>query len=140
MEKRLTWPSHIWTKRTQLDLKLRSMYWLLCNTSMLSLENKLLIYKVMLKPIWTYGIQIWGTAAISNISIIQRFQSKTLRIISNAPYFIHNNCINKDLDISAVPDEMKLFSTKYMTRLQNHSNALAANLACYYEDRRLQRC
>jgi hypothetical protein len=31
------------------------------------------IYKTILKPIWTYGIQLWGTASISNIDILVRF-------------------------------------------------------------------
>ena len=140
MEKRLTWHSHIWTKRKQLGLKLRSMYWLLCNTSKLSLENKLLIYKVMLKPVWTYGIQLWGTAAISNIIILQRFQSKILRIITNAPYYISNSRIHQDLGIPTVLDEIKAYSSKYIARLQQHPNVLAANLISLNENRRLHRC
>jgi len=28
----------------------------------LSLENKLLVYKAVLKPIWTDGVQLWGSA------------------------------------------------------------------------------
>jgi hypothetical protein len=51
----------------------------------LSVESKLLLYKAVLKPIWTYGIQLWGTASSSNIEILQRFQSKTLQSILNAP-------------------------------------------------------
>jgi hypothetical protein len=38
--------------------------------STLSTESKLL-YKPVLKPIWTYGIQLWGTASNSNIKIIK---------------------------------------------------------------------
>jgi hypothetical protein len=34
--------------------------------------------QTMLKPIWIYGIQLWGTASNSNIKILQRFQSKAL--------------------------------------------------------------
>jgi len=52
------------------------MYWLLGSKSQLSIENKLLLYKAILKPIWTYGIQLWGIAANSNMEIIQRFQKK----------------------------------------------------------------
>jgi len=32
-------------------------------------ENKLLLYKAILKPIWAYGIQLWGTAFNSNRNI-----------------------------------------------------------------------
>ncbi|KAJ4435260.1 hypothetical protein ANN_23838 [Periplaneta americana] len=59
--------------------------YLLGPKSKLSLENKLLVHKVILKPIWTYGIQLWGTASNSNIEILQRYQSKTLRSIATAP-------------------------------------------------------
>jgi hypothetical protein len=40
------------------------MYWLLGRQSQLSTTNKLLLYKTILKPIWTYGIQLWGTASV----------------------------------------------------------------------------
>ena len=48
----------------------------------LSLENKLLVYKAVIKPIWTYGIELWGCARKSNVAIIQRSQSKILRTIA----------------------------------------------------------
>jgi hypothetical protein len=45
-----------------LGLTLTKMHWLLGRQSKLSTTNKLL-YKTILKPIWTYGIQLWGTAS-----------------------------------------------------------------------------
>jgi hypothetical protein len=47
------------------------MYWLLGHKSKLSINNKLLIYKTILEPIWAYGIQLWGTASTSNIEILE---------------------------------------------------------------------
>jgi hypothetical protein len=41
----------------------------------------------MLTPIWTYGIQLWGTASTSNIIILERFHSKALCMIVDAPFF-----------------------------------------------------
>jgi hypothetical protein len=52
----------------------------------MSLENKVLLYKAILKPIWAYGIELWGCAKPSNTKILQSFQSKTLRSITGAPY------------------------------------------------------
>jgi len=57
---RLTWQKHIFTKRKQLGLQLRRMYWIIGRKSKLSLENKLLIYKTILKSMWTYGIPPLG--------------------------------------------------------------------------------
>ena len=91
LDQRLTWKNHLLMKRKQLGLKLRDINWLLEKSSILSLENKILLYKVMLKPVWTYGIQLWGVAAKSNIDIIQRFQNKSLRLISCAPWYVTNH-------------------------------------------------
>jgi hypothetical protein len=83
--RRLTWAKQIKTKRKQPNLKAKQMHWLLRRRSTLSIENKFLLYKAVLKRIWTYGFQLWGTASISNIEILQRLQSKTLRSILNEP-------------------------------------------------------
>jgi hypothetical protein len=72
----------------------------------LSLLNKLLLYKTILKPIWTYGLQLWGTASTSNIEILERFQSKALRIIVDAPWYVPNIHIRHDLQLTSVKEEI----------------------------------
>lgn len=67
LDRKLNWRKHIFTKRKQLGLQLSKMYWLLGRKSQLTVDNKLLLYKAILKPIWTYGIQLWDTAFNSNI-------------------------------------------------------------------------
>lgn len=96
--------------------------------SKLSVEIKLLLYKAILKPVWTYGIQLWGSAAKSNVEILQRFQSKVLRIITNAHWFMTNEDIHRDADILSVREEVYKHSTAYRERLPSHPNALAPNL------------
>jgi hypothetical protein len=73
LDMRLTWHKHIFEKRKQRGITHIKMYWLLRRKSNLSISNKLLIYKTILKPIWTYGIQLWGMASTSNIEILERF-------------------------------------------------------------------
>lgn len=128
LDRRNNWKKHIQAKREQLNIKTRKMYWLLGSKSELTLENKLLLYKTILKPVWTYGIQLWGTASNSNVEILQRYQSKTLRLITNAPWFITNDNIHKDLQISKVKDEINKHTKKYLDRLSNHINPLAVCL------------
>jgi len=59
LDRRLNWRRHISTKRKQLGTQLSKMYWMLGSKSQLSVESKLLLYKTILKPIWTYGVQLW---------------------------------------------------------------------------------
>jgi hypothetical protein len=74
LDNNLTWKERIRKKRKQIDLKIKDMYWLIGRNSKLSLENKNLLYKTVIKPIWVYGEEILGCASKSNISIIQRRQ------------------------------------------------------------------
>ena len=132
---------HITAKRKHLDLQLRKLYWIIGRHSQLSLKNELLLYKVTLKPIWTYGIQLWGTASNSNIDVLERFQSKLLRIISNAPQYVPSAMLRRDLQVLSVKQEVMNYSITYQQRLINHPNQLATTL--YLKPtykRRLKRC
>jgi len=64
----------------------------------IKLPTKLLLYKLLLRPIWSYGLQLWGSAKVSNTNRIQRFQSKVLRVISKAPYYVSNNTLHSDFN------------------------------------------
>jgi hypothetical protein len=64
------------------------------------------MYKTILEPIWTYGIQLWGTASTSNIEILERFQSKALHMIVDAPWYMPNMVILRDLQIPTVKEEV----------------------------------
>jgi hypothetical protein len=104
------------------------MYWFIGRKSKLSTNNKLFIYKAILNPIWTYGIQLWGTSSNSNIEIVERFQSKVLRLIADAPWYVSNSVIRKDLQIPTVKEEISRFSSRYAVRLRVHTNELIATL------------
>jgi len=138
LDRRLTWQKHIFTKRKQLGLQPHRMYWITGRKSKLSLENKLLIYKTILKPIWTYGIPLWGTASNSNIEILQRFQNKVLRSIVNAPRYVPNTILHTDLQIPTVKAEITNFSTKHREKLITHPNELIPALLEEEGPRRLK--
>ena len=66
-------------------------------------------------------MQLWGTASNSNLEILERFQSKVLRIITDT-------IIKSDLQIPTVKQEARKFSAKYRKRLDTHPNNLANTL------------
>ncbi len=59
LDSRLNWKHHVRLKAKQISLKLREMYWLIGPYSQLNLSNKVLIKKMITKPIWTYSAQLW---------------------------------------------------------------------------------
>ena len=84
------------------------------------------------KPSWNpyghNGIQLWGTASDSNIDILERFQSKVLRIITDAPWYVPNAVIKHDLQVPSVRQEVWTYSVTYHARLEGHPNDLATSL------------
>lgn len=124
MDKKLTWREHIVKKRKQIDLKFKQLYWLLGRQSPLSLENKVLVYKVAIKPIWTYSIELWGCANNSSIAILQRCQSQTLRTMADAPWYVSNFTLHSDLGIPFIKDVLQERSAKLYNRIEVHPNAL----------------
>jgi hypothetical protein len=115
------------------------MYWILGRKSELSVENKLLIHKTALKPIWTNGITLWGTASNSNIEILQRYQNTVLRTIVNAPWYIPNKSLHTDLKIPTIRVEVTKFSVKYTDKITTQPNELASTLLEEDEPRGLKR-
>jgi hypothetical protein len=71
----LKWKENTAGKRKQIDLKTKEINWLIGKKSHQTIGNKLLIYRTVIKPIWSYGIELWGRASKSNI-VMQRSNPK----------------------------------------------------------------
>jgi hypothetical protein len=133
LDKKLNWKEHV-TKRKHIDVITTKLYWLLGRKSNLNLENKILLYKVAIKPIWTYGIELWGCASKMNINIIQRLQSKIFRAMTNALWYVSNDTLHSDLGIP-----IKERSNKHHNRLDTHTKPLMQPLLEEPNYRRLKR-
>jgi hypothetical protein len=105
------------------------MFCLLGPKSKLSVENKLLLHKCIIKPIWTYGIPLWGCTKPSNTKIIQRFQSEVLPLIVNAPWYVSKLTLHKDLQIPFAKVEMHRLSTLYQQSVLGHNNRQVAEIS-----------
>ena len=140
-DKVLTWKDHVLTKRKQLEHKTREIKWLIDRHSPLSLENKIIIYKTVLIPVWTYGIELWRCASNCNIEIIQRYQSKILRILTNAPWYVKNHTLHSDLRVR-IPYVREVYQERialHRTTIASHPNPLMAPLLHLPTTRRLKR-
>ena len=100
----------------------KKLSWLLGRKSQLSIAKKLLVYKTIIKPIWTYGIEIWGCASKSSEAILQKAQSKILRMITNAPWYVSDLNLHEDLKIPYVLEVVFDKYAKHHQKLEMHSN------------------
>jgi hypothetical protein len=62
---------------------------------------------------WTYGMQLWGTAFTTNIEILERLQSKALGTLVDALWYVPNTVIRH-------------YSSQYSALLNAHPNNLTS--------------
>jgi hypothetical protein len=80
-----------------------------------------------------------GTTSTSNIEILERFQSKALRMIVDAPWYVPNILIRHDLQIPSAKEEISHYSSHYSARLTAHPNDILLTLLKQSERKRLRR-
>jgi hypothetical protein len=91
------------------------------------------------KPISDFGIQIWGTASTENTEILERFQATVLGTTVDTPWYVPNTVIRKDHNTPRVKEEIRHYSSQYITFLNVHLNGLAVSFMAKPDNRRLQR-
>ena len=64
----------------------------------------------------------------SNLEMLERFQSKVLRIITDAPCYVPNAVTERDLQVLSVQQKVRNYSVAYRQRLEDHPNSLAKSL------------
>ena len=127
-------------KRKQTDLTTKEINWLIRKKSYPSIENKLLLYKAVMEPTRSYGIELWGCASKSNTVMLPRSQSKILRAITNAPCYVTNHKLHTDFNIPYVSDVIHARINKHHNKPEVHHNPLLRPLLQHINTRRLKRC
>lgn len=121
-DKRLTWKEHITDKRNIAIGTYKRLYPILKAQNSLSIRNKTLIYKSYIQPILTYSSTTWGNASNSQIQRLQTIQNKILRTITNAPWFVRNSIIHRDLDCPTIKDIINKDKEKLQKIASIHPN------------------
>jgi hypothetical protein len=88
---------------------------------------------------WTYGIELWGCASKLHIAKMQRNQSKILRMITNAPWYVTNQTLHDDLKVPFTKDVIQEKSIYYHDKLGNHSNPILQHVLEQQQRRRLKK-
>lgn len=115
---KLNWRDHKIKKRKHIDLRINELYCLLSRGSTMSLKNKILLYKTIIIPIWTYGIKL-EDVPVKSVAIIQRVQSKIFRTLAHATWHVTNQMLHQDLRISSVQEIIHLLLQLLVQKLNN---------------------
>lgn len=88
----------------------------------LSISTKRLLYLSFVRPIWQYASGLYGSASDSQLKRIQVQQNRVLRLITDAPWYVRNSIIHKDLDVPEVKEVVHQTYRQLYASIKNHAN------------------
>jgi hypothetical protein len=98
-----------------------------------------MIYKQILRPLMLYAAPVWENCAKTHLQKIQIFQSKVLRIISNALWFVRNAALHQDFQIPTITEYIKKLTVNFFNHINHASSAKFYRLSDPLTIRRLKR-
>lgn len=129
LDSSLSFKKHTTDLVKKLSQKIGYLYPLLNRKSKLSLNNKILIYKSIIQPTATYGIQLWKLTSRKNFYKIQVKQNKVLRICTDAPFYISNKQLHHDLNVETFKELANKYTAKLYDKMKIHINPILKRIA-----------
>ncbi|GFW20106.1 RNA-directed DNA polymerase from mobile element jockey [Trichonephila clavipes] len=124
IDSRLTFKKHIDYLSEKFWGRISLAISLVGRRSPLSLENKVILYKQILRPVITYGSPVWGAAAATHMKKIQVMQNKILRVMTNAPWYVRNDVIHNDLQMEPISNYITKLSRNVFKSIESHDNPI----------------
>ena len=131
MDRKLTWSKHIHQTVQKATGIHAALFPLLKSNSPLPLKTKLLLYNATIRPILSYASPVWLYAAASHLKKIQTVENKIIRKIIGAPWFVKNQNIRKDLQITPILSKLKASLENFSKSFKATENSLLVNLWDY---------
>jgi hypothetical protein len=116
LDTQLTWSAHV-NQVGKKAHRLGVLGPLLNRRTGLSVRNGELLYKQLIYPMMYYVCPIWRSAARSHVRKLQVVQSKCLRIATNAPWYVSNKQIHKDLGIPFLAHHIRVLTESFDSQL-----------------------
>ncbi|GBN90081.1 hypothetical protein AVEN_128253-1 [Araneus ventricosus] len=122
LDKQLIFQAHTSQIKEKYNKAFRAQYSLICISSNLNLNNKVLIYLAYLRPILTYASHICACAARSNLRSIQVLGNKTLRMIANASWYHRKIDIRNALNVISIQQFIQKLAKNFYGKLPDINN------------------
>ncbi|GFW68268.1 RNA-directed DNA polymerase from mobile element jockey [Trichonephila clavipes] len=78
-----------------------------------------------------YASPIWAGAAVTHLKRLHTFQNIQLRRAANAPWFVRNEVLHKDLNVPPLLDFIKIQSENFFNQLPQISNESIREIPVY---------
>ena len=128
LNSKLTFESHVKSVAQKAISKLIILYPLLNRRSNVIMQNKLLIYKVVIRLTLTYVCPVWSMICRSQYDKLQILQNKFLRLIGNFRKYSKISEMHAKLNVEYIHNFIKKLSTDYFNIIEKHQNPLVRSI------------
>jgi hypothetical protein len=104
---------------------------ILARDSPLTIPNKILLYKLLLRSMITYAAPIWSSTSLTNYRHLQVYQSKCLRVIADFPQRTRISNLHTHLQIIPIRQFIYHLTDKFFVSCPVHPNPLIRNTGNY---------
>lgn len=118
IDKTLTFKQNTDYLLNKTQTAIRTLYPLIARRSKLNIENKLLIYKTAIRPIFTYASPVYIDMAKQHKKKLQIIQNKILRMILDAPMYTRTDDLHEEAGVETVENFVDRLNIKFVNSLQ----------------------
>ncbi|GFT80787.1 RNA-directed DNA polymerase from mobile element jockey [Trichonephila clavipes] len=131
LDAKLTFAHHIEQTRRKATAVHAMLKKLISRRSKLAIRHKVLLFNSIIRPVMCYGSQIFGSAGMCHLKKLHTLTKSFLIQIVNAPWFVRNEVIYRDLKVKPFLPYIKDLSKKFFDNLPNVPNELISNQPAY---------
>lgn len=128
LDRSLTFKRHIDHVVEKYGKCIKMLYSLLNRSSQLHERNKLLIFKMILRPSMTYASPAWGNCALSHVRRLQVAQNRCLKMCLNLPFDYPTTDLHEEAQIEMILHHFVRVKDAFQTRCLTSDNPLIASL------------
>jgi len=131
LDSKLLYTKHLQTILHKATGPFLKIFPLLSRDSPLTIPNKILLYKLLLRSMITYAAPVWSSTSLTNYRHLQIYQSKCLRVIGDFPRRTPISNLHAHLQIIPIHQFIYHLTDKFFVNCPVHPNPLIHNTGNY---------
>lgn len=135
LQKLLRWTKHIKQRADLAKGAFAKLTPLMRRGIYLSSNNKMRIYKSIIRPQMLYAAPIWAYAGPAAVNRFQVIQNRALRSVVDAPWYVRNRQLHRDLNMTLIHDQAKEVATKFFIKLEESNDPQFGHIIDSYDER-----
>lgn len=125
---KLTFQCHIQNIIKKINIAIKLMYPIINRNSQLSLENKIIIVKVIFQPIILYACPAWESSVKTHIKKLQISQNKILKMCLKLPWFYSTKKLHEESKVDLIAHKINKYTNKFKINCSISNNNYILNL------------